>query len=1196
MTASLGDAAFAERFSIEQYRAAAFEVKVPPPARAPIAGESVQLTAEARYLYGAPLRSGALTWRIYRRNRAVAFPKLPDFDFGDARTWYDDYVSRSAMSESLVREEDQKLDKNGRARIALKLEKDDFRAAQDLMVTAEVQDETHQTIAANIAIPAHPAAVYFGIDRGSPIGGSGSGRGIKIVAVDPKGERIAANATLRVQKRDWSCAWEAWGYQGSYRCEKKEPEVLRQAIAIPAGAPAEVRFAPPSPGEYFVIVEGTDGAGNATASASEIWTWGDGEASWQAEDNERFDIIADKPKYAVGDSARLLLKTSVREATGLLTIERDGVIERRLVTVGKGTSTIDVPIKEGYGPNVYASVVLVKGRSGKGSRGLPLMRMGMTTLAVDTDAKRLKVAVTTDRESYRPGDPVTAELRVTDAAGKPVPAEVALSAADEGVLTLIAFKTPDPIATFYSPWGLGVATASQYERLAHLPEPGEERYATGGDGGAAGTFRSRFLATAYWNPSIETDSDGRAKVTFAAPDNITAYRLMAVAADAGERFGAGDRRITVRKPLQLLAAMPRFLNVGDEAKGGVLLVNETGQAGTAIVDATVAGARLHRGGHQEIAIAAGGRVAVSFPLRAEHAGELRLRVKATLGGENDGLEIKLPVKYPAPIETELVAAGSTRDSVVLPVKLPAGVLPASASLEISTDPDGVAGLEEGLRDLIEYPYGCLEQTTSRLIPLVAVEELARALKLPGLDGRALQAYISAGLGKLEHFQTDEGGFSLWVGGEPEPFLTAFALWGLKVARDAGHPIPRGMIERGVAWLHRSLGRDAKVAGPVDDLLGEMESRAFALHVLGLLDSPDPGYASKLLEQKDELPRFGTAFLAQALALNLGPKHAAVTGLLDDLAGAIETKGAVALVRERQGHNLGYYMSDDVRTTAIATDAFLDLRPEEPSLPRLVKGLFGQRRSGHWETTQDDLFGLVSLVHYVKSRPIGDVAVAATLGGETVMDGRLVGKTLHIKRATVPLDAAHPPTGPLTINATGGEVFYSTVLRFRRDLANQKEVANGIMVRREYLDPETEEPLDPTKGIKVGEMVRVRVTVSPEQWGKHLSIDNPLPAGLEAVNAKLATSGGPPKPSRGGRGRGQPADLDESWWTPAAREVRDDRVVVFIDRLYPGAASFSYLARATTAGTYVVPGVSAGEMYEPTISARTAPLTFVVREK
>ena len=123
--------------------------------------------------------------------------------------------------------------------------------------------------------------------------------------------------------------------------------------------------------------------------------------------------------------------------------------------------------------------------TGKGGRGVPVIRMGMTTLTVDTEAKRLKVEVATDKPSYRPGEMVTAELKVTDGAGKPVQAEVALSAADEGVLTLIAFKTPDPLATFYAAWGLGVTTASQYERIAHLPEPGEERYATGGDGAGA---------------------------------------------------------------------------------------------------------------------------------------------------------------------------------------------------------------------------------------------------------------------------------------------------------------------------------------------------------------------------------------------------------------------------------------------------------------------------------------------------------------------------------------------------------------------------------------------------------------------------------------------------------------------------------------------------------------------------------------
>ena len=294
-------------------------------------------------------------------------------------------------------------------------------------------------------------------------------------------------------------------------------------------------------------------------------------------------------------------------------------------------------------------------------------------------------------------------------------------------------------------------------------------------------------------------------MTFQAPDNLTAYRLMAVAADAGERFGSGDKRMTVRKPLQLLSAMPRFLNVGDDAKGGVLVVNDTGKAGTVTVDTTVSGARLRGGAHQEIAVPANGRVPVLFPLRAERAGELKLRVKAVLGAETDGLELKLPIHYPSRVETELVAEGHTSSAVEIPVKLPAGIMPASASLEVSTDPDGVAGLEEGLRDLIEYPYGCLEQTTSRLIPLVAVEELARSLKLTGLDGPALQRFIRAGIGKLEKFQTDDGGFSLWMGGQVGAVPDRVRALGPEARVRRGPQAAAGMIDRGASYLRAAAG-------------------------------------------------------------------------------------------------------------------------------------------------------------------------------------------------------------------------------------------------------------------------------------------------------------------------------------------------------------------------------------------------------
>ena len=374
----------------------------------------------------------------------------------------------------------------------------------------------------------------------------------------------------------------------------------------------------------------------------------------------------------------------------------------------------------------------------------------------------------------------------------------------------------------------------------------------------------------------------------------------------------------------------------------------------------------------------------------------------------------------------------------------------------------------------------------------------------------------------------------------------------------------------------------------------MGSRAFAVHVLGLLSQPDPGYAAKLLEKKAGLPRFGEAFLARALAQNVGAQHPSVVALLDGLVNAAQPQGATAtaLIREPGGASMHWYMSDDVRTTAIVTDAIIDLRPSEPMLPSLVKGLFGERRNGRWSSTQDNLYALVALTHYVKSRPTGGVSVEAAIGAKTVLSGDFRGKTTHIRRATFPIDATKPPSAPLRIKASGGDVYYSSVLRFRRDVSHQKPYENGLTVRRDYLNPTTGEPIDAKKGVKVGSVVRVRITLSSSERRNHLAVDDPVPAGLEPMNTRLVTTGAAPKKAER-HGHGEPRDLDQQWWRPAFREVRDDRVLVFIDNFSPAPASFEYLARATTAGTFVVPGTSVEEMYQPEIAARLQPGTFVV---
>jgi uncharacterized protein YfaS (alpha-2-macroglobulin family) len=815
-------------------------------------------------------------------------------------------------------------------------------------------------------------------------------------------------------------------------------------------------------------------------------------------------------------------------------------------------------------------------------------------LAVDTVGKDLKVAVATDRESYRPGEQVTATISVTDAAGAPMQSEVSISAADEGVLTLIGFKTPDPLASFYAPWGLGVQTSTEYERLAKLPEPGEERSATGGDGsgegpsGRLGTPRSRFRATAFWNPRLETDAQGKAVVTFQAPDNLTAFRVMAVAADATDRFGSGDRRFTVRKPLQLLSAVPRFLNVGDEVEAGVLVVNDTGAAGKVTVDADVEGVEVVGKRKLVASVPAGGRAPVYVKAKAVRAGEATFRFSASLGEERDAVVLKLPVTYPAPAETSKVAEGDATEKVELPITLPEGIVPGTASIEISVDPDGLAGLEEGLRDLVTYPYGCLEQTTSRLIPLVMVEELARTLAIKDLDGANLQHFIRAGVAKIGRHQTDDGGFSLWVGGEAEPYLTAYGLFGLKTAKDAGHPVDPQKIDAAVAYLRRSLG-EAPRTGGVHNELGELGGRAFALYVLDRLGKPEPGFATRLFENRDTLPRFGQAFLARALAGSLGKGDPSVKALLDGLVAVARHEGDAAYVDDPS--ELRWYMSDEVRTTAIVADTLVALRPQDPLLPKLVRGLMQARRSAahgySWGVTQDNLYALVALTDYAKGKTTAASAADVAVGDKVVLSadfgaaegGRDKSERLRVRHKSIPLDEA-TTLKPVVVAPKKGSVHYAVTLRYQRDVEHQRAAEEGFSLRHEYLDPTTGRTMS---SMKTGDVVRVRVTIDSPDQRAYVAVSDALPAGFEPIQSTFATTA-----------TATPKDTNDNSWWMSYQEMHDDRVDAFANWLWRGAHTFSYLARATHAGRFVVPAATVEEMYVPATHARLAPQWLDVR--
>ncbi|MCP4449388.1 MAG: hypothetical protein GY811_29250 [Myxococcales bacterium] len=1166
MTAKLAQGTFTQRFSVEEFRAATFEVTGKASQERIVRRGKVTASILAKYFYGAPLRQGDVDITVHSRPRTVRFKEHEGFDFRDERNHRSYYSYSSSYSQSLITEDNMSLDNEGNAKLAVSVSPSDVSSDADLLVRASVTAPSNEVINKTFTIPYFRSRRYYGIKTPSYFLDVKKPQTFEVIGVSPDGRVVDGDVKVKVTKRDWNCVWEDWGYRGSYQCKETKQTIMDKTVTIAGGQPASFTFTPEGGGDYWVVVEGKD---HHSSAAQELYAWGDGGGSWRSDDSMTFDIIADKKEYKAGDTATLILKTDLAKAKGLVTIERDGIIEKRFVDITSDMKHIKVPITAAHAPNVYVSVALVQGRMGEGRRGKPRMRMGLVNLPVRPEDNTLKVAVSTDTKDYRPGAPIRATVKVTDSTGKPVSAEVALTAADEGVLSLIGYKTPNPVPTFYSPWGIAVRTATQLAYIKDIPGPNTERPATGGDSGGPGSVRSRFMSSAIWKPGIVTNAQGIANVEFKAPDNLTAFRVMAVAADKGYRFGSSDKRFTVSKPLQLHRLLPRFLTKGDTLEGGVVVHNETGKAGTATImikhDALLA---TDGETTRKIKMPAGARIPVLFSLKGVGLGISELTFSVKMGNDQDAVRFKLPVHHPSPLRKTHVAHGATSGEKSISINLPANAVASSAEVFISVDPDGLAGIEDGLRDLIGYPYGCLEQTTSKVIPMIAVRGLADSLKLKELEGGKLDGFVKAGIAKIGRHQTNSGGFSLWPGGHASAYYTAYALWGLHLAKQAGYRVDQVRIDDGLEYL-RWRGKNPDTSEDYYDPGGNLSDQAFALYVRAMLGSKDTQGVTKLMEDAEKMPVYGKAFLLRALVADVGPKAPAAVALTKELSEL--AKAAVdreTLIGETNGARLYYYMSSSLRTTAIVLDALVAVDPENEIIKPTVRNLMKGRRKMRYPTTQGNLYSLLALNNYAGSLKGKAPKVVVSLGDQELIAGSLKGTDrMRVASAFV------PGTSPAIVIKPQGEVYYNVELRYRQKEESLKDESNGLALKREYLD----EKGQPKSTFKIGDVVLVRLTMPLNSSASHLMVSDRLPAGFEALNTKFTTVGSAGSPN---------APSSRRYWG-GFQEMHDDRVDFSSQYNWRGTYTREYMMRAIAEGHFAVPPSHAELMYEPEKNAQTA---------
>ena len=1171
VAAAVGDATLAQQFLVAEFRKQTFEVKVSAPKPEPGSREPLSFAVDARYLFGAPVANAAVQWRMTTRPHALGFAGYDDWSFERDREW--DQGDESSGNVEPAAEGTGTTDADGKLQFAFKPGKEDGSGPVAYVVAVEVVDAANDAVTGRAMAVVYPSTVYVGL-QSAWMAEAKQPLAVRAVALHPDGSPARTAATLQLLRDEWVCKPSRHHTEDDDNCTQVTKPVLEQAVTI-SGAQTALAVTPPEPGSYRIVLRATDPAGHVVQASTWLWAHGAGASGWQPSAASKMEVVASQHSFKPGDTARILARTSLSGGLALLTLERAGVLDARVQPLRGAAEPLDFHLTAENAPNVIASVVVAQGRRGPEDKQRPRLQMGVVNLPVVAADRRLKVTVTTARESYEPGEEVTATVKVM-AGDEPVVGEVALSVADEGVLQLIAFKTPDPHDPMYAPWEWAVTTATNWNNLLRPSDPRINDPDEGGDGAAATQVRKRFLSSAFWAPALQTAADGTVTVHFAAPDNLTAFRVMAMAADNAARFGSGERRFTVKKPVQAQPTVPRFLVPGDRAELGVLVHNHTGAAGEALVRATATGMTLERT-ETRVQVASDGSLRVPFMATVLPGDKATLRFDVTLGQARDSVEVELPVVERLTIDRTLAGSGRAEKSASLEVKWPESGYVASASrLEIAVDRTGMAALQPALKALIAYPYGCLEQTLSRFVPLAKVKELANVAGLDGLNGPALEKYLAAGAAKLLHFQDASGHFSLWPGGHGEAHYTVYAMQGVLEAHKAGVPVDKMMVTNGLRALANWAAQQTKVTGDRDTV-----ALVIAADVLGEMGVPDAGLTARLFEARHGLPRFAQGYLLRALFVGKAPAKDVQT-LLTELEASVRSENDAAwLVDRDRGDDDWWWPTDhNVRPTAALLQTLLLVRPKHPLIPRLAQYLLASAHAdGAWANTHDNAYAITALAAWAQAQAKGTAHVTLRLADKTLAE-----RTLHGHDAlslALPLGDLRP--GTLTLQTDTPVRYLTRVVVARRD-DKALAVDRGFAVTRRYLDAATNKELTQ---VRLGQLVKVELAVTTPLSRRDVALVDPLPAGFEGANLRINDNEVTAHPTAFN-------DWEGRWWTWQWTEQHDDEVRAFADRLEAGRTTYRYLARALIAGTFTAAPTTVEAMYEPDVHGRAAGVTVGVQ--
>ncbi|RME79723.1 MAG: alpha-2-macroglobulin [Chloroflexi bacterium] len=988
-----------------------------------------------------------------------------------------------------------------------------------------------------------------------------------------------------------------------------------------------------------------------------IWVAGDEYVSWRRENTNRLTLISDKVEYAPGETAEILIPSPFSgPQTALVTVERGHILQQEVIRLTGSSTVYRLPITEAHTPNIYLSVVLLQGREGPAEGDQPRLadfRLGILPIDVTLVRPRLKITLTPSVPQAEPGAEVDYLVQVTDVQGQPVAAELSLDLVDKAVLTLQPRQPEAIVDAFYGRRGLGINTAlslslsmnqlllqqvedlnletevvamaaeeglaqagpmptappapameaAPVEKMAVAEAPADEARAALPPGLEV---REEFSDTAYWNPVVVTDDRGEAQVSLTLPDNLTTWVMRGVGVTGDTRVGEAEVELVSTKPLLIRPVTPRFLVVDDRAQVAANVSNNTDDPLTVQVTLAAEGVNLlDSAATQTVELAPRSEAGVTWNVQASDVPTVSLVFAAVSadGRYTDAAKPRLTTgpdgsllvfRYTAPdiVGTggQLTAAGSRTEVIALPPNVDT----RRGSLDIQLDPSLAAGMRDGLRYLEHFEYECTEQTVSRFLPNVLTYD---ALQRLGIENKELAdrlpGLLDEGLEKLYRRQNPDGGWGWWQAQESNVYISAYVVFALTRAQQAGVDVSATVLANGQNYLLSQLPGSFDLRR-MDTY--EANRYAWVLYVLAEGNTAPPSALAGLVEARSKLSHYARAYLALALHLSDPAAYEdEIATLLSDLQNAAILSATGAHWEESRPD--WWAMNTDTRSTAIVLDALARLDPQNELIPNVVRWLMVARRGGIWETTQETAWALISLTDWMAQTGElqADYDYSVFLNEEELASGRATPETVQESvKLSVPIADLLTETGNLLTVARAdgnGRLYYTAHASIYLPVEEIEPAERGIIVRREYrlqscLDEQAGDKsvtCPEVREARLGDVIQVKLTIIAPNDLYYVVVEDPLPAGAEAIDPGLATT----SLLESGPNLRREDSRYWWWWRWYSRyELRDEKVVLFADFLSKGTYQFTYTIRTTLPGDYHVIPTVAREFYFPEVFGRS----------